>query len=582
MSLYKYNLQPRELMINKTMTFRALLSVFILSLTTIFVAAQTNPAQASAPTIECCEILESTEISIIDTQDKIAALKIELNEAVTKETKSEIEEKINQLQARLTQSRTEFEKYALGGVDINFLTKTDNNEDLTYDWQAELLQIVQPVFSEIQRLTKATREKEEINRELTLTNEKIASLEQGLTYLKEIPRENLDPTIVKKLEAMDANWTSFLKDLKRNRDHYNNLLEAMVTDKSFLESLKDGIFDFVKGRGLILLTSFATFILVLYLLTKLLDLFVQRHQNKSHGQQKVNLRGRLFVLLYRVISIIASVIAFLIVLHSMGDMVLFGIAILILLALIFAFRNYVPKYFSEIRLFLNLGSARQGERVIYRGVPWLIERITLYSATLYNPALDNGRIRLMLPELATLVSRPLNNDEIWFPAKVGESFILPSGTFGEVKRQTPESVYLNSFNSTIIYPTADFIAGAPTNLSYGYYAVADFGLSYKHFDTPVDEVFTKLKEYIIEFLSNTPLHDQYNSLSVEFRKINEGISLVYTVIVSMKGSSAAYYFQSGRLLQEACLRCAQKEGWSMPFTNIEMRDIQNRVIDVKS
>ena len=582
MSLYKYKLQPRELMINKTMTFRALLSVFILSLTTIFVAAQTNPAQASAPTIECCEILESTEISIIDTQDKIAALKIELNEAVTKETKSEIEEKINQLQARLTQSRTEFEKYALGGVDINFLTKTDNNEDLTYDWQAELLQIVQPVFSEIQRLTKATREKEEINRELTLTNEKIASLEQGLTYLKEIPRENLDPTIVKKLEAMDANWTSFLKDLKRNRDHYNNLLEAMVTDKSFLESLKDGIFDFVKGRGLILLTSFATFILVLYLLTKLLDFFVQRHQNKSHGQQKVNLRGRLFVLLYRVISIIASVIAFLIVLHSMGDMVLFGIAILILLALIFAFRNYVPKYFSEIRLFLNLGSARQGERVIYRGIPWLIERITLYSATLYNPALDNGRIRLMLPELATLVSRPLNNDEIWFPAKVGESFILPSGTFGEVKRQTPESVYLNSFNSTIIYPTADFIAGAPTNLSYGYYAVADFGLSYKHFDTPVDEVFTKLKEYIIEFLSNTPLHDQYNSLSVEFRKINEGISLVYTVIVSMKGSSAAYYFQSGRLLQEACLRCAQKEGWSMPFTNIEMRDIQNRVIDVKS
>ena len=74
MSLYKYNLQPRELMINKTMTFRTLLSVFIFSLTTIFVAAQTNPAQASAPTIECCEVLESTEISIIDTQDKIAAL----------------------------------------------------------------------------------------------------------------------------------------------------------------------------------------------------------------------------------------------------------------------------------------------------------------------------------------------------------------------------------------------------------------------------------------------------------------------------------------------------------------------------
>lgn len=569
-------------MINYKMTLRALLSLFLLSWMMTFVSAQTVAERAITPTIECCEVLESTEASIIDTQNKIAALKIELNEAVTQETKGEIEEKINQLQARLTQSRTEFEKYALGGVDISFLTKTDNNEDLTYDWQAELLQIVQPVFSEIQRLTKATREKEEINRELTLTNEKIASLEQGLTYLKGIPQDKLEPAVIKKLEAIDSNWTAFLKDLKRDRDHYNNLLEAMTTDKSFLESLKDGIVDFLKGRGLILLTSFATFILVLYLLTKLLDFFVNRHQNNSHGQQKVNLRGRLFVLLYRVISIIASIIAFLIVLHSMGDMVLFGVAILILLALIFAFRNYVPKYFSEIRLFLNLGSARQGERVMYRGVPWLIERITLYSAILHNPALDNGRIRLMLPELETLTSRPFDNDEIWFPAKVGESFILPNGTFGEVKRQTPESVYLNSFNSTIIYPTADFISGAPTNLSYGYYAVADFGLSYQHFDTPVDEIFTKLQAFIIEFLSDTALHDQYNSLSVEFRKINEGVSLVYTVIVSMKGSSAGYYFQSGRLLQEACLRCAQKEGWSMPFTNIEMRDSQNRVISHKA
>lgn len=565
-------------MINTKITVRSLISAFLLFFaSTISLSAQ-NITDQNSHNIECCEVLESTEISIEDLQAKIAALKIELNDAVTQETKTEITDRINQLQARLTQSRTEFVKYALGGVDVNFLTKSGNDEDINYDWQAELLQIVQPVFSEIQRLTKATREKEEISRELTLTNEKILNLEKGLTYLAAIPREDLTESIIKKLEDINNNWSAFLKDLQRDRDHYQNQLDAMVTDKSFLESLKDGTFDFIKGRGLILLTSFATFILVLYLLTKLMDFFVQRHQNKTRGQQKVNLRGRLFVLIYRVISIIASVIAFLIVLHAMGDMVLFGIAILILLALIFAFRNYVPKYFSEIRLFLNLGSARQGERVIYRGVPWLIERITLYTATLYNPALDNGRIRLMLPELETLTSRPFDNDEIWFPAKVGESFILPNGTFGEVKRQTPESVYLNSFNSTIIYPTADFIAGAPTNLSYGYYAVADFGLSYKHFDTPVDEVFTKLKSYIIEFLSKTDLHDQYNSLSVEFRKINEGVSLVYTVIVSMKGSSAAYYFQSGRLLQEACLRCAQKEGWSMPFTNIEMRDSQNRVI----
>lgn len=563
------------------MSYRGLskhLLSLLLPLLLLIVPIHTN-AQETIQDSNAYAVLESTEQSILDTQDKLTQAKKELAVADTDETKAAIEERINQLQARLTQSRSEFEKYALGGIDLQYLKEKENITDLNYDWQAELLQIVQPVFAEVQRLTKGSRERDILNRDLSLYNEKISQLEQGLSFLKKAPIEQLSEESQKRLAVIQTNWETFLADLVRERDRTQTLLDAMTTDKSFMESLKDGIVDFVKGRGLILVVSFSTFVLVLYLLTKGMDFLLNRRMEKNRGrQQRVNLRGRLLLLFYRIFSIVLAVIAYLIVLHSMGDMVLFGIAILILLALIFAFRNYVPKYFSEIRLFLNLGSARQGERVIYRGIPWLIDRITLYSATLVNPSLDNGRIRLMLPELETLTSRPFENDELWFPARVGESFILPSGTFGEVKRLTPESVYLTSFNSTIIYPTADFISGAPTNLSHGYYTVADFGLSYKHFDTPVDEVFTKLKAYIIEFLSKTDMHDLYDSVSVEFRKINEGVSLVYTVIVAMKGKGAAYYFQSGRLLQEACLRCAQKEGWSMPYTNIEMRDSNHQVI----
>lgn len=546
----------------------------------LIVSAEISVANTPAQTADMTDVLQSTEQAILDNQAKIEMLKSEHGKAVSEESKAEIESQIAKIQTRLNQSRNEFEKYALGGIDLQLLTEKEDITDLNYDWQAELLQIVQPVFAEVQRLTQGSREKDKTIRELNLTTSKINQLEKGLEFLHNIPQEKLSPESQKRLITIQANWESFLSELVRERDHSQNLLDAMTPDQSFVHSLKDGIVDFIKGRGLILVVSFSTFILILYMLTKGMDLLISKRAEKQHGQQRVNLRGRLLLLGYRVFSVVLSVIAFLIVLHSMGDMVLFGIAILILLALIFAFRNYVPRYFSEIRLFLNLGSARQGERVIYRGIPWRIERITLYSATLYNPSLDNGRIRLMLPELETLTSRPFDNDEIWFPAKVGESFILPGGTFGEVKRQTPESVYLTSFTSTIIYPTADFIAAAPTNLSYGYYTVVDFGLSYKHFDTPVDEVFEKLKTYVTEFLSKTDLHDQYNSLSVEFRKLNEGLSLVYTVIVAMKGSSAAYYYQSGRMIQEACLRCAQKEGWSMPFTNIEMRDSSNRLIEI--
>ncbi len=558
------------------------ITTLILSITLIFILNPVAVAKKSTPDskVECCEILESTEQNIIDLQKNIDELRAQLPDAEGEEAQKSLETRITQLQTRLDQSRNDFIKYALGGIDINFLTKVDDETDLNYDWQAELLQIVQPVFSEIQKLTQATREREELNRELAITNQKIAKLEYGLTYLQNIPRDDLNENIVKQLDLIGENWHDFLENLKRDQEHYQTLLEGLTTDKTFLESLKDGFINFVKGRGLILAVSILTFIITLYILTKGMDFIIHHRNRKLYGQQKVNLRGRLLLLFYRAISVVIALVASLIVLHTMGDMVLFGLAILILLALIFAFRNYVPKYFSEIRLFLNLGSARQGERVIYRGIPWIIERITLYTATLYNPALDNGRIRLLLPELQTLTSRPVENDEIWFPSRVGEAFLLPNGTYVEVKRQTPESLYLESFNSIIIYPTANFITAAPTNLSRGYYTVVDFGLSYDHFATPVDEVFTKLREYIIDFLSNTAIHDQYSSLNVEFRKINEGLSLVYTVIVAMKGSAASYYFQSGRMIQEACLRCAQKEGWNMPFTAIEMRDHQNRAINV--
>ena len=560
---------------------RLFLLLFITSFSSVY--ANESNAQADANLTEsaqkptesaiepnCCDAFEETEATILELNSRIKELQKELKSATTEESESTISQRIEHLELQLTEARRAFERLSLGGIDPTHFALSTVSDDDSYDWQNELLQIVQPVFAEVQRMTKTTRERDKLTRNLTTLNEKIAELEKGLQYLGTVPTDKLSKTAQNRITELGKNWASYHRDLKRQQETYTTSLNALEDDYTFWEKLKIGAWEFLTGRGLILFTAFSTFFGILYLLTKSMDLLIARRERNGYTR-KVNLKWRLLLLAYRLFAVILSLFAFLVVLHSMGDMVLFGLAILILMAILFGFRNYVPRYFSELRLFLNLGAARQGERVIYRGIPWKVEKINLYSAYLVNPLLDNGRIRLMLPELATLTSRPVEMDEIWFPSRVGESFMMSDGTFVEVLRQTPEAVYLESFNSHIIYPTADFIAAKPKNLSLGYYTVVDFGLAYQHFSIPVDVVFEKIHTAVETFLQGTDIHDQYNSLSVEFRKINEGVSLVYTIIISMKGSAAGYYYQAGRLVQEACLRCAQQEGWSMPFSHVSLK-----------
>src|SRR5699024_12275210 len=130
---------------------------------------------------------------------------------------------------------------------------------------------------------------------------------------------------------------------------------------------------------------------------------------------------------------------------------LFGFPILILLPFLISFRNSNPAYFKKIRTFLNMGLAREGERLIYQGIPWRIENINLYSVYLVNPALDNGKLRLNVDLLDGMLSRPVKMDEIWFPCRPGDTVII-DGTYAIFVLHTSELVYLDSLGCTINLP----------------------------------------------------------------------------------------------------------------------------------
>jgi hypothetical protein len=39
----------------------------------------------------------------------------------------------------------------------------------------------------------------------------------------------------------------------------------------------------------------------------------------------------------------------------------------------------LPSFIREVMLLLNIGAVREGERVVYNGIPWLVKTLNLYQ-----------------------------------------------------------------------------------------------------------------------------------------------------------------------------------------------------------
>jgi len=76
-----------------------------------------------------------------------------------------------------------------------------------------------------------------------------------------------------------------------------------------------------------------------------------------------------------------------IVFYVVEDWVLFSLSILLLLGIAWTLRQALPRYIHQIQIFLNIGSVREGERLLLDGLPWQVRTINVFS-TLVNPVAE--------------------------------------------------------------------------------------------------------------------------------------------------------------------------------------------------
>ena len=551
-------------------THKSLLPLLLMLFFSVSMVAhsQTQENISSAAT-ESTMSLNQIRTNLDDVNAKRDKVLAELETTTDPDQRETLEMTLSQLDQQKRNFERVFERTALGGLEVSLYEVSNDEEEeiLQYDWQKELIKIVQPVFSSLQNLTESQRKRDFIRTtkaELELT---LIAIDEALLHLDEIDKSQLNEASLKQLDKIHNNW-----EIKRA--YYANQLELvnheyrdMEKEGTLSERVTQGIWEFVTNEGKILLFSLGAFFGLLYAFSWLLRKIVARHERKLQENKNVkrtNLAWRLMLLLYEIFSFIIAFSAMLVILHSSGNMVLFGFAILIILAMIISFRNSVPAYFKRLRTFLNMGLAREGERVIYQGIPWEIEHINLYSVFLYNPLLDNGRIRLTIDLLEDMISRDVPHDEAYYPTQTGDTVII-NGTYAVITRQTPETIFLDSYGTAIEYGTEEFAGSHLQNITAGYTQSSRLVLDRSHRSSDIDEILMILQSAIeAEVDRNVDLKPLVEGIYTNYREINAYGDLVFGMSIRIAPKGEAFYNSTPRLLQRAALRAAEANGWILP------------------
>lgn len=548
---------------------------FIITLCILLTPGLHTPSIAAPAEVES-KVLQMVESpseeqqlrTLLDTIKEVEMERADLNQRLkdTADTDAaqQIKEQLEQLERRLQDLQIAFEELATGGVNTAVLnTKL---EKASFDWQTELEDVVRPLLEELKRLTERPRIIERLKSERALYENRLQIAESAIAGLEKTQASIKGAPVDKALKALLEQWQNQRENAESRLQRINVQLGRLTTSgEGDSRQLITAFQEFASGRGLNLALALGGFALTYVVLTALGRLISGlMNRGRESGTRRM---GRVIALLFRILTLTLALFVASFVLYARGDWLLLGLLILLVIGLLWGLRQSLPRYMQEIRILLNMGSVREGERIIYAGTPWKIASLNLYS-TLHNPLLRGGILRLPLDKMADLQSRPFAPEEPWFPSRENDIVILDGDIYGKVLLQTPEVVQLKVVGSIKTFAVADYLGNHPRNLSLEGFAVPIvFGLDYCHQGRILTDIVPALQAYLEAQLEDQPFHPYLTNLLVEFNEAAAS-SLNLLIVAVFTGAGAEYYWPIRRFLQRATVSACNQHGWIIPFNQL--------------
>ena len=473
----------------------------------------------------------------------------------------ELRAKIDELTVKLMETEVSLDQLSTD-VDMGVFQEGGKRE---VDWSGELREMLEPLIREMKKMTSRPREIERLRDEIGRYDMQLATVERANANLLSLISHATDPQLTEKLNAISRVWQNRGTEIKAQRAIVSSRLEKITGDKkSFSQSFRELFGAFFKSRGLNLLLALFSFAFVwvaLHFLYKLIQRLSPFHKK---GRA---IPVRIFDLLYVVFTVILSFLALLGVLYSFGDWVLLSLAIIFLLGVGWVSKKALPRFWSQATLMLNFGTVREGEVVVYKGILFEVISINFHSL-LENRELGGKLLRLHINDLMQLRSRPIAENEPWFPSKPGDWVRLADGTYGEIYAQTVDTVKMRlKGGAHKFYNTVDYLSQSPVNLSSGYRLMVTFGIDYQHQDIATKEVPSVLEKAIVEELEREGYKESIERIRVEFKEAGAS-SLDMAVLAEFKGRAESQFWVLERAIQRICTDVCTRHQWVIPFQQV--------------
>lgn len=434
-----------------------------------------------------------------------------------------------------------------------------------FDWRKDLELIFEPLLDQLREISERPRLVEKLRSDIAFWESRQEELNKAVANLQKNLDSTQNDTVKKDVQALLDTATARANTADQKLSLLNNELSALEKDQSPIWTTLSDIFSniivsVVLHFFIAILVAFLVYQAIRFLSLIPITFIVRNNPGETVFAE------RAIVVVRIVIGAILALMAYFVVLYSFAEWLMLVISVFLLVGIVLALRQTLPKYFLEIKTMLNMGSIRQGERIMFNGLPWRIARLNLHTR-LHNPAL-HGHLRVPLEELVMSSSRPYHEDEPWFPTQVGDVLFLEDGAFGRVKRQTPEIVEIDLGGSIYSYQTSDFLSRRPRNLSREGFTVYEvFGFDYQHQKDITGSMLQTYQAAMEKAIKASPFA-QYNTyLGVEFDNASAS-SLDFKTIAAFTGEVAMDYFKIKRLLQKASVDLANEKGWVIPFQQI--------------
>jgi len=491
-------------------------------------------------------------------KQQVTVITKKLRTSSSEAEKQALQTELANLDKQLSETSADFERIATGVSPEVFATQ----EKVTFSWKDELATLLEPSIKELKQLTARARQKTELKETINDYNKQLATSHRAVEHLNKLINETKSAKIKAHLGELLPAWQNVEKRIANKLDlSQRELAKLEDKDVSLLQSSGNSVREFFRDRGWYLLIAVLAFVVILLacrLLARLLFFILpgaRREQRPIHV--------RILDIFFQIFSVVSAIFGLIFVLYTAEDWLLLSATIILFLGLAWTVRQALPKMWQQVRLVLNMGSIREGERVMYNGVPWKVEALNVFCK-LSNPALGM-HLRIPIENMIGLISRPFHHDEPWFPCKKGDWVAIDGQPLAKVVSLSHEQVEVVELGGRrMVYQTGDFLGKSPANLSRNFSLRVVFGLSYDLQAEITTTVLATLKDFLQKKLEENGYGEDCLSLTVDFLQAGAS-SLDVAVLADFKGEQAAAYRRIERALAKWCVDCCNAHHWEIPF-----------------